>query len=369
VRPTVSRPSRLRLAFTAVAAVLAGAASAAEGPLVYVSGYGPDIICYSLDAAAGALSEISRSPGGTNPSFLAWSPSRANLYACNEGGALGKVVSFAIAPADGALKRLGEGSSGGSGPCHVSVHPGGKWVYAANYGSGHVAVLPVGADGGLSDPIDVQLAGKNAHMAITDKAGKFLFVPCLGSDHIAVYRIDATSGKLSPNSQATVPLAKGAGPRHLAFAPDERRAYVINELNATLTSFAFDAATGVFSAPATVSTLPAGFSGKNSCAHVVVSPDGASLYGSNRGHDSLVICRIDPASGALTVAGHETGGGEIKTPRNFTLDPSGTLALVASQGSDLVTVFRVDAATGKLKRLGSQKVGPKPSFVGVMPRP
>jgi 6-phosphogluconolactonase len=206
-------------------------------------------------------------------------------------------------------------------------------------------------------------------MAITDKAGKFLFVPCLGSDHIAVYRIDATSGKLSPNSQATVPLAKGAGPRHLAFAPDERRAYVINELNATLTSFAFDAATGVFSAPATVSTLPAGFSGKNSCAHVVVSPDGASLYGSNRGHDSLVICRIDPASGALTVAGHETGGGEIKTPRNFTLDPSGTLALVASQGSDLVTVFRVDAATGKLERLGSQKVGPKPSFVGVMPRP
>ncbi len=355
----------LHLLLTAVATLTGTIAHAGEAPFVFVSGYGPEIICYSLDAAAGALTEVSRSPGGTNPSFLAWSPDHQHLYAVNEGGG-GKVVSFTIAASDGKLTKTGEGATGGQGPCHVSVHPSGKWVFAANYGSGHVAVLPVQADGSVKDPVDVQLAGKNAHMAITDPAGKLLLVPCLGSDHLAVYGIAATTGKLTP--VATVPLAKGAGPRHAAFSADQKHLYVINELNSTLTAFACDLAKGTFSELGTVPTLPAGFTGKNSCAHIVIAPDGKTLYGSNRGHNSLVICRIDAATGKLTVVGHETAGGEINTPRNFTLTPDGTLALVASQKGDLVSILKVDPATGLMTRIGSQKVGPGPSFVGVMKR-
>lgn len=361
--PILRLPQHLLM--TAVVALASGFAAAAEAPFVFVSGYGPDIICYTLDETAGALTEVSRSPGGTNPSFLAWSPDHKNLYAVNEGGG-GSVVSFTIAAADGKLTKTGEGKTGGQGPCFVSVHPSGKWVFAANYGSGHVAVLPVQADGSVKDPVDVQLAGKNAHMAITDHAGKHLFVPCLGSDHVAIYGIDAASGKLSPIT--TVPLAKGAGPRHMAFSADEKHCYVIGELNSTITAFACDLAKPSFTELGVVPTLPAGFSGKNSCAHILIAPDGKTLYGSNRGHNSLVVCRIDPATGKLAVIGHETAGGEINTPRNFTLTPDGALALVASQKGDLVSILKVDAATGTMTRLGSQKVGAGPSFVGVMTR-
>lgn len=354
----------LHLLLTAVVALSFTVAQAAE-PFVFVSGYGPDIICYTLDSAAGKLTEVSRSAGGTNPSFLAWSPDHKNLYAVNEGGG-GKVVSFSIAAADGKLAQTGEGNTGGQGPCFVSVHTSGKWVFAANYGSGHVAVLPVQADGSVKDPVDVQLAGKNAHMAITDKAGKLLFVPCLGSDHVAVYSINAANGKLTPAT--TFPLAKGAGPRHMAFSADEKHCYVIGELNATITAFACDLAKASFTEIGVVPTLPADFTAKNSCAHIVIAPDGKTLYGSNRGHNSLVICRIDAASGKLTVVGHETAGGEINTPRNFTLTPDGTLALVASQKGDVVSILKVDPATGLMTKLGSQKVGAGPSFVGVMTR-
>ena len=166
------------LPMTMIAALTTGMTTAVEAPLVFVSGYGPDIICYALDSAAGSLSELSRSPGGSRPSYLAWSPNHQYLYAVNEVNGMGKVLSFSITKANGALSPLTEGSSGGSGPCHVSVHPSGKWVFSANYGSGHVAVLPVQADGGVSNPVDVQLAGKNAHMVITDASGKLVFVPC-----------------------------------------------------------------------------------------------------------------------------------------------------------------------------------------------
>ncbi len=354
----------LHLLLTAVVAVSSTVAQAAE-PFVFVSGYGPDIICYTLDAGAAKLTEVSRSPGGTNPSFLAWSPDKKSLYAVNEGGG-GAVVSFAINAADGKLTKTGQGNTGGNGPCFVSVHPSGKWVFAANYGSGHVAVLPVQADGSVKDPVEVQLAGKNAHMAKLDKSGSVLFVPCLGSDAVQVYRFDATSGKLT--QAASIPLAKGAGPRHFALSEDEKHLYVINELNSTITAFAADLAKATFTDLGTVPTLPANFTGKNSCAHIVIAPDGKTLYGSNRGHNSLVICRIDAASGKLTVVGHETAGGEIDTPRNFTLTPDGTLALVASQKGDLVSILKVDPATGLLTKVGSQKVGAGPSFVGVMTR-
>lgn len=336
---------------------------------VFVSGYAPTISCFLLDPANGTLTASSSSPGGASPSFLAWSADHRSLYAINESGKEGRVRSFRIAPADGALTPLTDVPSGGAGPCHVAVHPDGHWLFTAHYGSGHVAVLPLAADGSVGAAVDIQLAGSHAHMAITDHSGRFVFVPCLGSDHVAVYRFDPATGKLTPHEPATVALPKGSGPRHIAFHPSERMAYVLNELASTLTSFTYDAAHGTFAEPQTISTLPPGFTGKNSTAHVRVAPDGLTLYGSNRGHDSLIICALDPQTLRPQPPRWETGGSEIRTPRHFTLDVSGTLAVVASQGADHLTVFRVTPATGALARLGTQATSKAPTFVGIMPSP
>lgn len=343
------------------------AGGAMKNPFVYVAGYNPAISCFVLDMATGALKPSSSSDGGKSPTYLAWSPSRKFMYAVNEVGG-GRVTAFAINPQDGSLTRINDASSAGNGPCHVSVHPGGKWVFAANYGSGTIGVLPVKPDGGVGEP--EQLApGKNAHQIVTDASGKYVFVPCLGSNHVAQFVFDEATGKLTPNNPPTVPTAQGAGPRHLCFHPSGKSAYLINELDSTLTSFAYDAAKGLLSAPETLPTLPAGAAVKSSTAHVLATPSGKFVYGSNRGHDSIVIYGVNAETGRLALVGHETGGGEIKVPRDFTLDPTGAYLLVASQNAGSVTVFRCDAAKGTLQKLKPVKVPPGPAFVGVMPVP
>lgn len=332
--------------------------------LVYVSGYDPSISWFAL-GADGGLTPRGSVRAGTKPSFLAWSPDRRCCYAVDE-LEQGGVISLRVG-VDGALTVIGPAASSGGGiPAHVAVHPSGRWVYAANYRTGHVAVLPVGADGHAGEPIQVLLAGIKAHMAMPSADGRFLVVPCLGSDHLAVYRIDQTSGQLTLH--ATVPMPAGHGPRHIAFHPKLPLAYVINELASTLTTLAWDAAAGTLTPGATIPLLPAGFTAKSTTAHVLVSADGRFLYGSNRGHDSLAVCQLDER-GTASVIAHETGGGDLKVPRNFSFAPGEGLLLAASQGAARVTVFRRDPASGLLSRLGSVAVADKPSFVGVMALP
>lgn len=367
IRPI--RPSFLRQAVCGLFALVAGATVLpAADPLVFVSGYGPEIISFTLDGS-GKLTEVARAPGGKNPSFLAFSPDRKNLYAVNEGGGGGKVLSYAIETATGKLTKTGEGSMGAAGSgCHLSVHPSGKWIFTASYGSGHVTVLPVKADGSVGDAVDVQMAGKNAHQTVVNKDGSYLFVPTLGIDQVQVYRIDAVNGKLT--QAGSIALTAKAGPRHCALSPDEKHLYVINEYGDSITTFLNAEGKFGFKDLGTVSTLPADFPGdKNTCAHIVVSPDGKTIYGSNRGHNSLAIFRVSDDGAKLTPVGHETAGGDIKTPRNFTLTPDGALALVASQNGDSISVLRIDPATGLTSKIGTLVVaGSKPSFVGVMGR-
>ena len=370
--PVCMLPTLLLAAFVATSASLCAADPTDQSmprSFVYVSGYAPTISCYLLDPASGALTASSTSPGGTNPSFLAWAPDHRTLYALNESGKEGRVRAFRVAAGDGALSPLSDAPSGGGGPCHIAVHASGKWLFVAHYGSGHVAVLPLAADGSVGAPVDIQLAGSHAHMAVTDHSGRFLFVPCLGSDHVAIYRFDPETGHLTPSAPATVALPKGAGPRHIAFHPSERMAYVINELGNTLTSFTYDAAQATFADPQTITTLPAGFTAKSSTAHVRVAPDGLTLYGSNRGQDSIAIFKLDPTTLRPQPPSWENGNGEIKVPRHFTLTDDGSLLLATSQGADLLSVFRVTPQSGALNRLSALKVSKGPSFVGVMPAP
>lgn len=304
--------------------------------------------------------------GGSNPSFLAFHPAGGFVYAVNEASPSGRVAAFRFDPASGALTLLNRVSSAGAGPAHLSVDPAGRFVLVANYGDGAIAgSAGIEADGRLGAAVDTRRAGDNAHQILTDPASRFAFVPCLGSDYIAPYRFDPATGQLSEG--AVLASAPGAGPRRLAFHPSARFAYAINESDRTVTAYSYDASRGALAVLGSVSTLPAGFSGQNSCAEIAVHPSGRWVYGSNRGHDSIARFAVDEATGRLSAVDHTPTGGQ--TPRSFAVSADGALLIVANQESDALSVFRVDAASGTLSTLGGPIAVPRPAFVGVLEQP
>jgi 6-phosphogluconolactonase len=342
-------------------------------PFVYVAGYRPEILIFRLDLATGKLTPAGSATSGSAPSFLAWDPGRRFLFALDEVPE-GRVASFAIDQHTGALTRLSEASSAGVGPAHVSVDHAGRWLLVANYADkepGTIGVLPIGGDGKLGEPVDSRNFGPGSmpHMITVDPTNHFVFVPSKGGNYVAQLKLDLATGKLTPNDPDRVATAAGAGPRHITFHPNGKYAYVINEQGFTIVGYEFDAATGRLKPFQTVPTLPAGVApGANySTADIHVHPSGNFLYGSNRGHNSIVIFRLD-AAGRMTLVGHETRA--ITFPRNFHIDPTGTLLLVANQRADSVTIFRIDQNTGLLEQLGPPTpAGKGPSFVGVVMLP
>jgi 6-phosphogluconolactonase len=340
-------------------------------PFVFVGGYRPEILIFRLDVASGRLSPVGSADGGREPSFLAWDPGARFLFAVNEVDE-GRVLSFAIDQATGALTRLSDQSSAGFGPAHLSVDRSGRWVLVANYAdqkAGTVGVLPIGADGRLAPPVDSHDFGMVSmpHQIRADPSNRFVFVPCKGGPYVAQLTLDAANGHLEPNQPPRVGSAPGAGPRHLDFHPNGRFVYVINEQAMTVTAYGFDRDRGTLQEIESLPTVPAEVTDRAgfSTADIHVHPSGKLLYGSNRGHDSIVIYRIDEATGRLTLVGHEAR--HIARPRNFHIDPGGSLLLVANQDSASVAVFRIDPASGLLDLVGPPTpVGPKPSFVGVV---
>lgn len=302
-----------------------------------------------------------------NPAFLDIHPNGRFLYAVGEigefqGQRTGAISGFAIDAADARLTPLGQVSSGGSGPCHVSVDRTGKWVAAANYGGGSVAVFPIRADGSLGDAVCVQQhqgssvnpkrqEGPHAHGVTFDPANRFLLVPDLGLDRILIYQFDAGTGQLTPNRTPFAAVDAGAGPRHLAFLRNGRFAYAVNELENTVTGFRYNARRGGLEEFQTLGTLPEGYAGESATAEIEVHPGGRYLYVSNRGHDSVTTFAVEPGSGQLRWVGATATGGRI--PRHFAIDPTGGWCWVANQGSDNVVLYQVDASQGVLTRAKS----------------
>ena len=331
----------------------------------YTSGRSEGIYICRLNLSSGQVRHVETAKGIVNPSFLALDHNSRHLYAVNEvnefgGKASGAVSAFKIDPGSGALSLLNQQPSSGSGPCYLSIDKSGKFVLVANYDGGNAAVLPL-HDGSLLAPVDmVQHGGSSidperqkephAHSIVLDKSNHHAFVADLGLDKIMIYRFDSRTGKLAANNAPWVKLKPGAGPRHLTFHSNGRWAYVINELDSTVTAFTYSNASGGLQEMQTIPTLPVGFSTKNSCADIHVSPSGKFLYGSNRGHDSIVVFSIDQATGRLTLVEHVSTRG--KTPRNFAIDPTGTYLLAANQNSDSVVSFRIDSVSGKLTPTG-----------------
>ncbi|KPK35548.1 MAG: hypothetical protein AMJ65_17330 [Phycisphaerae bacterium SG8_4] len=355
--------------FVAVALSLAAVSTAcAKSLTVYLGTYtrGADsskgIYRSTLDLDTGRLSDPVLAAEARNPSFLEIHPSGKFLYAVSESGGAGSVSAYAIGK-DGNLRFLNQQPSSGSGPCHVSIDHAGKNVLVANYGSGSASVIPIKPDGKLAEPAGFvqhtgssvnsnRQKGPHAHSINVSSNDQFAFVADLGIDKVMIYKLDVDKGTITANDPPFAALKPGAGPRHFAFAPNDRHAYVINELHCTVTAFAYDPTSGALTEIQTIPTLPEGFDGSNSCAEVRVHPSGRFLYGSNRGHDSIAVYRINRRKGTLILVEHETA--DIKTPRNFNIDPTGKFCLVANQGSDSVVVFSINAKTGALEPTGNK---------------
>jgi 6-phosphogluconolactonase len=316
-----------------------------------------------FDTDTGDLSAPVLAAEAKNPSFIEIHPNGKYLYAVSESGDAGTVSAYAIDPDTKNLKLLNTRPSGGSGPCHVNIDHKGQNVLVTNYNSGSVSVIPIKSDGSLAEPTcfvqhegssvnPQRQKGPHAHSVNISPDDRFAFVADLGLDKIMIYRLDVEKGTITPNNPAFVKVKPGSGPRHFTFGIDGKYAYVINEMGGTIIAFAYDPASGVLTEIQTVSTLPADFHGSNGCAEVCLHPNGRFLYGSNRGHDSIAVYRIDPVKGTLKFVERERAG--IKTPRNFNIDPTGKFCLVANQDSDSVVVLRIEQKTGALEPTGNK---------------
>ncbi len=339
-----------------------------------LEGKGEGIYMFKMDVSSGAMELISITTDVTNPSYLAFDPTRRWLYAVNElklfeGDPTGTISAFAVDAKTGALKFLNKRPTGGTDPCHLTVDKTGRFVLLSNFMSGSVSVLPVLEDGRLGAASDFiqhhgssidpnRQQGPHAHAVTLDESNRYAFIPDLGIDRVMVYKFDSVRGKLGSDAILQVPVKPGAGPRHIVFHPTGEWAFLINELDSTIVSFLNEGDSGKLTEIQTVSTLPSDFKGESTCADIHISPSGMFVYGSNRGHDSIVIYKIAPHSGMLSYVGHESTRGN--TPRNFAIDPSGTFLLVANQDSDTIVTFRIDPLTGKLQSTGQVTHVPTP---------
>jgi 6-phosphogluconolactonase len=323
-----------------------------------------------LDSATGKLSEPVLAAEYKNPGFLALHPSKPILYACGQpdkpfADGTDSVAAFSIG-ADHGLKFLGEASAGGKGACHVAVDATGRTAAVANYGDGSFATVKLGEDGKPgeiasvihskgSGPNKSRQQGPHAHGVYFDRANKHLFIPDLGLDQVIIHPFNAATSKLGDPLPSLV-TAAGAGPRHLAFSADEKHAYVINELDNTILAAGYT--DGKLKGLGSVPTLPADFSGGNTTAEIEVHPNGRFVYGSNRGHNSIVVYQRDPATGGLTFLQHAPCGGKV--PRHFKIEPTGKWLLCAHQDSSTISVLPLDPETGKLGQPGATVLSPSP---------
>ncbi len=340
----------------------------------YTSGKSEGIYLYRLNLDDGELVRVGVTGGVNNPSYLTLDRARRFLYTVEEteefeGAKSGAVSAFTIGRTDGSLRFINRQASQGGAPCYVTADNAGRFVLVANYSGGNVAALSVMKGGGLGKTSDVKQdsgsgpnserqEGPHAHCVVLDPSNRHAYSCDLGTDKVMIYDFDSRRGRLAPASQPFVSLKPGAGPRHLTFDRAGRHAYVLNELDSTVTAFARERASGALRELKTYSMLPADFKGENTGADIHLTPDGRFLYCSNRGHDSIALFRVDARAVVLEAAGHTPTTG--KTPRNFAVDPTGRFLLVANQRSDNVVTFRIDASTGALTQTGHAAEIPSP---------
>lgn len=324
------------------------------------TGVSKGIYAVRLDRETGAFSEPELAAEATDPAWITFSPDKRFLYAIHASrsqaigftiDATGTLTPLPTSPATGGTAPVGS-------PSHLAVDASGRVLLAANYHESFVASTPIRSDGTLGDAKIIRHEGKGTHPTRQEKAhvhsvtlspdNRFVIVADLGLDRVFSYALDPSSASLTPANPPYIETSAGAGPRHFKFGHGSRHAYVINELDSTVTVFDYDAQRGSFSTKQNISTLPPDFNGQNITAEIHVHPNGSFVYGSNRGDDSIAVFKVNASSGELALVEIVKSGG--KTPRNFALSPDGKWLVCGHQDSPLLTVFRVDGATGRLTR-------------------
>jgi 6-phosphogluconolactonase len=341
------------------------------------------IYAYKFDPEKGQLTSIGVAAESVDPSFLAVHPNGKYLYAVNEignfnGSVSGAVSAFAIDAKTGTLKLLNQVATRGAGPCYISLDKNGSFVLVANYDSGSIASFPVRDDGTIgtasgfvqhsgTGPNKERQEGPHAHWIATSPDNRFALAADLGLDQILIYGFDPSRGTFTPSVSGFAKLKPGSGPRHLAFHPNGKFAYVLSEMESSVTAFSYQPKTGAMTSLQSISALPADYSGAKEAAEIAVHPSGKFLYTSNRGHDSIAAFAIDEKKGTLKSLGQVLTGG--KTPRHFAIDPTGNYLLAENQESNNIVIFHIDSASGNLTPTGQTIEVPSPVCITFVPAP
>ena len=327
--------------------------------ITYISLAGDDkIATLALECSSGGFEIVRETAVSGGPGPMTLSPNGRRLYAARR--AINKMSGFEVDPADGKLEHLGAIGLH-SDPCFISTDRAGRFLLAAYYTAGAVSVHAIDETGRLlPDPVVWTKTLPKAHCIHMDETNRYTFLPHVGeSNTIFQYRFDADTGLLSDNEPARVDQPEGLGPRHYSFHPNGKFVYFDNEQGSSVTAYRFDRAAGTLAPFQTVSTLPGGFDGHNSCAQIWMTPSGRNLYASNRGHDSVAMYAVDGETGSLTYLGAEP---TLATPRAFGIDPSGSCMLVGGLDSGEVASYRIDPNSGRLSHLATAYVGQQPMW-------
>lgn len=345
-------------------------ANAQQKYFLYVGSYAHEILVYDFDSETGAVKLEGPAGQIDSPSWVSADPSFKYLYAVSElDGKEGGVGAFSIDRATGKLTKLNQLPSGGIAPCYITTDRSGRLVMAANYVTGGVSAYPVQHDGSLGDmsslmtaigsgPVQDRQDGPHAHDVVLSPDNKMAYVPDLGLDQIRMFDIDPAKGHLAPHNPPYVQQDKGFGPRHLAFAPNNKYAYLMNELKSVVSVFSYDAGTGMLTKVEDVSSLPEGHEGFNGPAEILVSADGRFVYGTNRGADNIAVFSVEQSSGKLTLIQNISSEGHM--PRGLAIAPGGKFILAGNQNTNNFLVYKIDHTTGKLTRTGTEIKQPSP---------
>lgn len=339
--------------------------------ILYIGTYAKGVYAFRYDTADSSLKPLSQVGDVVNPSWIGTDPKQKYLFTVSEveGDSKGAVKSFSIDRATGKLTLINSRSSEGLAPCHLAVDRTGKMLVTANYTSGHVTSYPLGEDGSIGEyasllsdtgtgPNKERQEGPHAHETVFSSNNQFLYVPDLGLDRIRVYKVDAASAQLKPAEPPHASEAPGMGPRHIAFSPNDKFAYVINELKPAVSVYSHNASTGALEGIQTISSVPDNQKGEVSPAEVLVDKTGSFVYASNRGSGTIAVFAADHSTGKLSLVQLADTG--FTEPRGVDFDPTGNMLFVGDQKTNRFVTFHVDHTTGKLKPTGKSYEVPSP---------
>jgi 6-phosphogluconolactonase len=367
--------------------IVLGQSSKGHAYLVFVGTYtdktdSKGIYAYEFDAATGKLTPKGLAAGSSNPSWVLIHPNGKWAYAANESGKQSSISAFSIDTKSAKLTLLNKLPAAGEDPCYLSFDKTGKYLFAANYTSGNVVVFPILPDGKLGEhtssirdggtlgPNKERQEAPHAHWVEVSANNSFVYVADLGLDSVLDYRFDPSIGAINhpPLDSYTYfknPVNPGDGPRHVVFGANGH-VYVLGELQSTVTDIFRDPHTGIEPAQR-ISTIPPDYKGRNDAAEIALHPSGKWLFVSNRGHDSIAVFSVHPATGKLEPAGDYSTGG--KEPRHFAIDPTGHFLLAENQNSNSIAVFRINPETGALSQISITQGVPSPVCLTFLPTP